>query len=415
MEAAARKQMALVAVGATTLAAVGVLIWVAFLEDPHPHIEPLFSDDAPLATWPPESPASLQAELEVTRAARTIGATASPIARIDAGAHAGDMPGLQVRTGNAQGLEYIEAVLGHDVDFDDAMPLAVLIHGRGDRARIPGGPFWGLGGPIRVIVPQAPDPLGDGYEWLPVRVGENLVDRLTTSLLARAAQVASMLRELVEALPTAGRPMVVGFSQGGLLTFALATHHSDVVQAAFPLSAWLPPALVPPYHRDDIRYPTIRGMHGSADPIIALEPTAELYDALDHRGFDVAFEVFDGVGHVMTSPMNEQLHAWLQEEMGRVVSQGIRDGVLDGGPPPCAPPRFPEAGWPEAGTPEAGWPTPEAGWPEAGWPEGGWAARMRGDAGWTPCTEPAPPTQPEAGVALPPDAGVAEPDAGSAH
>ena len=72
------------------------------------------------------------------------------------------MPGLHVRTGTAQGLYYIEAVFGEDVSFNDTMPMAVLIHGRGDRARIPGGPFWGLGAPLRVIVPQAPDPLGTG-------------------------------------------------------------------------------------------------------------------------------------------------------------------------------------------------------------------------------------------------------------
>ncbi len=423
MEAQTRRRTALVVVGATSLAVVGVLIWVALGEGVHPHIEPLFSEDAEIPSWPPESPVSVEVELGVSDGARTIGSSSGSVdagGSIDAGLrHRDDMPGLHVRTGHAQGLEYIEAVLGVDAEFDDPMPLAVLIHGRGDRARIPGGPFWGLGAPIRVIVPQAPDPLGRGYEWLPVRVGENLVDRLTTSLLARAAQVATMLRDLMERLPTVGRAMVVGFSQGGLLTFALATHHSDVVQAAFPLSAWLPPALVPPYRRDDIRYPTIRGTHGSADPIIALEPTVALYDELDRRGFDVRLEVFDGVGHVMTAAMNEQLHLWLQEEMGLVVAQGIRDGVLDGGPAPC----LPRGAWPPSSTPEAGWPEagpPEAGWldsqrPEAGWPEGGWSSALRPEAGWpdaevpawSPCPEPASASDAGGSASLgPPDGGL---------
>ncbi|MEZ4335281.1 MAG: dienelactone hydrolase family protein [Sandaracinaceae bacterium] len=183
-------------------------------------------------------------------------------------------------------------------------------------------------------------------------MGQNLVDRLTTSLLSRAGQVAAMIRELMATLPTVGRPMVVGFSQGGLLTFTLAMHHSDVVEAAFPLSAWLPPALVPRYRREDLVYPRIRGMHGLADPIIEAEPTVDLYAELQERGFEAELETFDGVGHVVTDAMNDRLHVWLAEAMGLVVEEGIRTGQLDGGAPPC----LPIGEWPLAFVPDGGWP-----------------------------------------------------------
>ncbi len=399
MHPAAKRRVGAIVI-ATVLAATGLLIWLAVRDDGHDPIEPLFAagaDEWP--QWPPQSTADLETELATSAAARRIGA-AGMLSDYDAGTHHADTPGLLVRPGYAQDLYYLEAVIGHDARFEDTMPMAILIHGRGDRARIPGGPFWGLGGPIRVIVPQAPDPLGNGFEWLPVRVGQNLVDRLTTSLLSRAGQLAMMIRELMETLPTVGRAMVVGFSQGGLLTFTLALHHSDVVQAAFPLSAWLPPALVPPYRRDDLVYPRVRGMHGSADPIIEAEPTVELYEELRDRGFEAELEIFEGVGHVVTDAMDARLHVWLAEAMGLVVEEGIREGLLDGGAPPCLPigewppPFVPDGGWPEAGPPEAGW--PEALRPSAGWPEGGWAEALRPEAGWPesqvppwiPCEEP---------------------------
>ena len=216
-----------------------------------------------------------------------------------------------------------------------------------------------------------------------MRVGQNLVDRLTTSLMARASQLAAFLRELMHEVPTVGRALVVGFSQGGLLTFTLATHFGDVVQAAFPLSAWLPPALVPPYARDVFPYPPIRGVHGTADRIIPLSPTEDLYATLRDRNLDAQLETFDGVEHEMSRDMNAQLHEWLDEALLGVVEQGVADGVLDGGPPPCT--DYP-AGWPEAGVPEGGIdPLPEAGWPEAGWPEAGWPPEWP-----APCVEPAP-------------------------
>lgn len=409
MEAVQRRNILIVVVP-TILVGVGLLIWLALRDAPHASIEGLFTDDVPEEQWPPESDADLEAELAITAAARRIGA-AGMISGVDAGQRpAGDIPGLQVRTNLANDLYYIEAVIGRGAHFTDPMPMAVLIHGRGDRARIPGGPFWGLGGPVRVIVPQAPDPLGDGFEWLPVRVGESLVDRLTTSLLQRAGQVAGMLRELMDTLPTVGKPLVVGFSQGGLLTFALATHHSDVVQAAFPLAAWLPPAMVPPYRRGDLRYPRIRGMHGAIDTIIEPAPTEALYETLEERGFEVELELFPDVAHEMTDAMNQRLHEWLAEEMGYVIEQGIADGLLDGGEAPCLPPgQWPAELSPEAGPPEAGW--PDALRPEAGWPEGGWAQALRPEAGWpqgapgswTPCVQ-------DAGV---PEAGTPPTDAGA--
>lgn len=393
-----KKRVVLVVASTLTLASV-VLVWLALRPSRGPDIERLFlAESGDWPEWPPQSNADLESALATT-AARRIGA-AGMLQEFDAGATSPVPPGLLVRTGYAEGLYYIEAVIGRDARFDDRMPMAVLIHGRGDRARIPGGPFWGLGAPIRVIVPQAPDPLGQGFEWLPVRVGQNLVDRLTTSLLERAGQLAAMLKELTEALPTVGRPMIVGFSQGGLLTLTLALHHSDVVQAAFPLAAWLPPALVPPYSRADIVHPRVRGLHGADDRIIAVGPTAELFGRLRARGFDADLETFEDAGHEMTDAMNRRLHELLREEMGLVVAAGIRAGILDGGAPPCLPlgewPSMdaPDGGWPEAGPPIGGWLASQR--PEAGWPEGGWAEALRPEAGWpdddvppwTPCEEP---------------------------
>ncbi|MFK7989103.1 MAG: alpha/beta hydrolase [Sandaracinaceae bacterium] len=342
----------------TALVAGGAIYYKVAQPDSH-QMAAVFSGDVP-TSWPPPSQASLETELEHTEAMQRLGATglAPDGYRPDAGVP-GHVPGLQVRTGEAAGLFYIEAVFGRGAQFESTMPMAVLIHGRGDRARIPGGPFWGLSSPIRVIVPQAPDPLGDGFEWLPVRVGSGLFDRLTTSLMARSSHVARFLREMQERVPTAGRPMVVGFSQGGLLTLALAVHHSDVVSAAFPLAAWLPPALVPQYRREDVVFPRIRSVHGRADRIIPLRPTQEVFDSLEGAGFEVELVPFDGVEHTMSADMNAQLHSWLDEALTGVVQQSVEDGLLDGGVPPC-----PDAGSPDAGRPDAAW--LDGGIPEAG-------------------------------------------------
>ena len=112
---------------------------------------------------------------------------------------------------------------------------------------------------------------------------------------------------------------------------------------------------MPQYRRQDVSFPRIRSVHGTADRIIPLGPTQEVFASLEESGFEVELVPFEGVEHTMSAEMNTQLHEWLEEALTGVVRQGVADGLLDGGLPPC-----PDAGvgldgsWPDGGVPEAG-------------------------------------------------------------
>ncbi len=231
-------------------------------------------------------------------------------------------PGFQVRQEQRDGLYLLEAVIG-DADFDDPLPMVVVLHGRGDRAHVPGGPFMHLAHPVRVIVPQAPDPLGDGWQWLPVRVGDNLVDRLSSTLFETADRLASFIQGLLDERDTEGRAIVTGFSQGGLLTLTLAVHHDDVVGHAIPLASWLPPPLEPSYLRRDRRHAAIRSMHGTADTIVPIDPTTALFGRLSEIGFDVELVQVPGIEHTMSQDMNLLFHEWLDEAVCLMVDDPI--------------------------------------------------------------------------------------------
>lgn len=314
--------------------------------------------------WPPPA-GNLDLELQAT-AIRRIAASAYD-AGVDAGPtdtgppialpEEGDLEGVQVRRGFAEGLHYLEVILGQ-ATFDDALPIVFVLHGRGGSAQLPGGPFLGLSHPIRVIVPQAGDRLGEGWMWLPVSVGSGLVDRLASSLFQVASRLARFIRTLEQERPTIGRPIVSGFSQGGLLTYALALHHDDVVGAAFPLSTWLPPPLEPLYKRDDLRYPPIRAMHGSADPIIPVGPTRVLVERLRGRGFDLEFREFEGVGHEMSDEMNDLFHRWLERAICDAVGDAACPAAIapgeDGGVSRAEDAGPIDAGPEDAGPPDAG-------------------------------------------------------------
>jgi phospholipase/carboxylesterase len=262
-----------------------------------------------------------------------------------------DREGFVVRQHEHDGIYYLEVVIG-EAAWDDPLPMIVVLHGRGGSAQIPGGPFLGLSHPVRVIVPQAPDPLGAGFQWIPVYVGQGLVDRLSATLFQTASRIAAMVRALARERPTRGLPILTGFSQGGLLTLTLAIHHDDVVGAAFPLAGWLPPPLEPTYRRDDLRFPPIHAMHGASDPTIPIAPTRDLFERLGGMGYDVELVEFEGVEHAMSDDMNALFHLWLEgavcttvedpygaeaAAMEAEVLRGLRAEVPDAGPRDAAP------------------------------------------------------------------------------
>lgn len=243
----------------------------------------------------------------------------------DAAPDDGDV--VEVVEGELDGIRYLEMIFGEAAD-DEPLPTLWILHGRGDRARVPGGPFWQLPRPVRVFVPQAPTPLGEGFSWLPYRVAEGRTAELAAALEAMAGRLAHLIDHFARARPILGRPIVAGFSQGGLLSFAIALLHPESVERAFPSAGWLPPSLVPEL-TDPVRFPPIRALHGTRDERIPVEPTRALVEQLRGAGLDVELTEAEGVGHEMSPGMEAQLRVWLEAAIGVAPSAPVQIAAQD--------------------------------------------------------------------------------------
>ncbi len=214
-------------------------------------------------------------------------------------------------------LAYREVVVGTD-DPTQPLPMIVAIHGLGDHPDNFRHLLDNFPEPARIILPRGLDATdGGGWSWFPIRARDPDVDALAQGIAAAADRIAAGIESLHQSRPTLGKPIVTGFSQGGMLTFALAVRHPEVVGQAVAVGGWLPPPLWPEAKTDGVKYPKLIALHGTTDTAVPLPPTQEAVDALKAKGFEFTLQTYEGVGHMIPPPMRRDLHDQLTDAVRR--------------------------------------------------------------------------------------------------
>lgn len=195
-------------------------------------------------------------------------------------------------------VDYVLRQVGGVSDTDTA-PMVIAIHGLGDAPERLVKLLDGIVSPARLVFPRGLTPHGNGYSWF------SRGPHRTKEIQSAAAKLAEMITTLTERYPTRGKPAVTGFSQGGMLTYALAVGHGDKISIAIPLAGALPPALVP--LRAPAGSPPIFGLHGDADTVLPITPTRDLTQLLRERGFTADLTEYPGVKHTVSPAMHRAM------------------------------------------------------------------------------------------------------------
>ena len=216
------------------------------------------------------------------------------------------------RWGRVGRLRFLEVVIGTD-EVELALPLVVALHGYGDGPRVPDGPYLGRARAYRMVLPEGPVEVEAGHAWSTLRVRDDRPAELAEDLAARAEDVAALVEVLRSSRPTLGRPILLGFSQGGHLALATALRHPGSFSAVLPMAAWIPPALEPTQPTSG--HTRMRALHARADERVPLAPSEALYARLADLGWDVRLDVVDG-GHA-PSPATD---AFVARELDRALA-----------------------------------------------------------------------------------------------
>jgi phospholipase/carboxylesterase len=190
---------------------------------------------------------------------------------------------------------------------DESSPLLVFIHGRGDAPEHWIDEWKAFPAKAQIALPRAFHSYGDGFSWFDFREGMS-----DAELGANVAAAESKLWRAVAKLAGSRKPVVTGFSQGGILSFAIAARHADNVAYAFPVAGASPGPLLP---TNQARSAKLVAFHGTADHVVAYKWGAATVDAFKAQGNEATLRSYAGVGHTMTREMRADLHAAIQRAL----------------------------------------------------------------------------------------------------
>ena len=204
-------------------------------------------------------------------------------------------------------LDYVEVRVGPD-DVDRPLPLLIAVHGLGDRPES----FCefmksGVKTSTRIVCPRAPKEYGGGFSWFPPMHTLSTAEKLANALQQAGELVAELTVVLAHDARVLGKPVLVGYSQGGMTAYYLAVTHSDLYAAVVPIAGMLPEPL-------RARRPSgdpipLFGFHGEADSLVPFAEARRTADAFAARWPDTNLATYVGVGHRLDNEMRSDIFA----------------------------------------------------------------------------------------------------------
>ncbi len=212
------------------------------------------------------------------------------------------------------GLHYL-AIFPDDYDASADYPVIVMLHGFGANMQDLAGlaPSINSRGYVYVC-PNAPVPfeLGPGmigYGWHPPR-GQAVEDDYEQ---AETLLAAFFEQALAEFRAGDGRALLLGFSQGGGMTYRMGLGRPETFAGLVALSASLPDpeVLRPRLPERERRSQPVFVAHGKYDQMVSMDSARRTREFLDAEGYAPEYREYD-MGHEIPAEVLRDLTPWLE-------------------------------------------------------------------------------------------------------
>jgi phospholipase/carboxylesterase len=216
-----------------------------------------------------------------------------------------------------QPLPYVEIVTG-GAPPDAELPLIIALHGRGDTAEGFAHLFRTLPARARVAILIPPHAWGPGQAgFLGARAHADKRPAIAAELRALGDRVVATAEAIRAVHRTRGKPVLMGFSQGGMLAWTVAVAHPKAFSAVYPVAGFLFPEVLERVPLDPRELPRIVAFHGGADPLVSVDEDRRGVRLLESRGARADLRVYPGVQHELPPELQRDLFTELSQSLAR--------------------------------------------------------------------------------------------------
>ena len=205
-------------------------------------------------------------------------------------------PPLQPGSGHMAGYEYIEFTTG-GASLNEPLPIVFFFHCLSCRPAALANRIEDLPARARVIMPTGPAKYGAGPAWWTLRSKTDDQEGLARMMDDESDRMLEFIETANDCLAGVGDPVITGYSQGGMMTYALAAKRPDLFKMAIPVAGWLPVHLWP---RD---LPPTLAVHGTSDRTVNYDRTKGFLDEMNALGLPVTQYPINGQGHSLKGDM----------------------------------------------------------------------------------------------------------------
>ena len=218
---------------------------------------------------------------------------------------------MQGQQHQGKGLKYL-TVLPDDYDPRTSYPLIIMLHGFGANMQDLAGLAPAINSRDYVYAcPNAPIAfdLGgghQGYGWTSPQ------DQSTPEEMQTAEQLlAEVFEEVFRQFQVApGRAVLLGFSQGGGMTYRCGLIRPETLAGLVALSASLPDPEILQDRLPEARTQPIFVAHGTSDPLIGSERAHAAREFLEGAGYQLEFHEY-AMGHEINQDVLRDLTPWI--------------------------------------------------------------------------------------------------------
>lgn len=194
-------------------------------------------------------------------------------------------------------------------------PLLLLLHGYGSNEEDLFSFAPELPDEYYVVSARAPYNLQPyGHAWYAINFDAD-ENKFSDNDQARESRdlIARLINELVSDLPIDFQDVtLIGFSQGTILSYAIALSYPEKIKNVVALSGYLnPDLLVSGYEKKDFSHLKMFASHGTVDQVIPVEWARKAPDALKSLGIDVTYKEYP-IGHGVSPQNFYDFKNWLE-------------------------------------------------------------------------------------------------------